>query len=64
MSFEKQICSKCGIFRFCYEHIVENYNGLNHQWFCEPCYSWIIENCNHKDEVRQIMIECGIEDIE
>ncbi len=64
MSFEKQICKKCGILRFCYDHIVENYLGFNHAWLCESCYAWVLENSNHKDEVRQIMIECGIEDLD
>jgi len=61
MSFEKQICKKCGLVRFCYYHLNPK---KENQWLCEPCYSWVIEQDTHKDEVRAIMIQCGIEDIE
>ena len=60
MSFEKQECCKC--YRGCF--CVLYYSNNKGFWYCDECYSWVIEDANHKDEVRKIMIQCGIEDIE
>jgi len=60
MSFEKQECFKCKKFVMCYLRIDK---GIGF-WFCDPCYSWVIEEAGTKDQVRAIMIECGIEDLE
>lgn len=55
MSFEKQRCSRCHTFTMCYLHNLD-------EWYCDPCFGWIIADAKKKDEVREIF--CGIEDLE
>jgi len=69
MSFEKQICEKCHLLRFCVDVISldlpPNYTKKPKQkWLCEFCYGSILEFANTKDTIRSIMIQCGLEDIE
>jgi len=65
MTFEKQQCEKCKGVCFCILHYTTTRaRGHVGNWYCENCYSWLLEDANHKDQVRQIMINCGIEDLE
>jgi ribosomal protein S27E len=57
MTFEKQICEQCGKLVVCYHHQAV-------VWLCDTCYAWVIEHSIHKDKVREIMIQCGLEDLE
>ena len=67
MSFERQFCEKCNKLSFCVDT-----SSLEHtftkqpkqKWLCDYCFSWLIGNAEKKDEIRQIMIECGIEDLD
>ena len=60
MTFEKQQCSKCFKVNFCILHYTKNQGD----WYCNNCYSWVLEDADHKDKVLEIMINCGIEDLE
>ena len=61
MTFEKQQCEQCKKVSFCVLHYKPGMEGF---WYCEKCYSWVIEDADHKDKVLEIMINCGIEDLE
>jgi len=65
MTFEKQICSKCNKIRFCvYIASLDQQDKISKSkdWFCDPC---LVESLMiQKDKVSEIMIECGIEDLE
>ncbi len=66
MTFEKAKCEKCGKFTICYYHLddkkITTIKGYCGEWFCDPCFSWVIENAELKDEIAEIFR--GIEDIE
>ena len=61
MTFERQICTKCKKINYCVQ-IEQNYKLV---WLCDDCFSWSINYmASKKDEIRKIMITCGIEDLE
>ena len=47
-----------------FEDLTICYHHQSQDWYFEPCYGLIIEDADHKDKVLEIMINCGIEDIE
>jgi len=56
-TFEHEVCSKCKRKQYCIL--------LGKAFFCENCFAWTKEYAHVKDEIRKMMIECGIEhDIE
>jgi len=69
MSFEKQLCEKCRLLRYCVDtsslNIDPKYSHFPKQkWLCETCYGWILENAHTKDTIISILVQCGLEDIE
>ena len=65
MTFEKQFCEKCNTLCFCVDTTSLNtIHKVKQKWLCEFCLGFVPMSAKKKDEVRQIMIECGIEDIE
>jgi len=55
--FEKTFCKICGKANFCIIWEMDPY--------CNDCFNWIAKiHATTKDEVRQIMYNCGIEDLE
>jgi len=64
-NFEIQKCSKCHKVEPCIEKITNSHRaGIVHSWYCKFCYGWTKTDAKIKDEVYQIMVQCGIEDIE
>jgi len=33
-------------------------------WYCEPCFEEMVNDPETKKQIDQIMIQCGIEDLE
>ena len=55
-TFEKRTCDKCHKVNFCIE--------VFPTWYCEICFGWTKESAEIKDKVRDMMIQCGLEDLE
>lgn len=54
--FQRVQCDKCNKIRFCVQTKL--------RWLCQTCHQWSVEYAGTKDRVNQIMIDCGIEDLE
>ena len=62
-NFEKGICDKCKKIHFC----IQTYDTKKKEFvfLCDDCFSWSVNyHADVKDEIRKLMIECGIEDLE
>jgi len=64
MSFEKQFCEKCGRLAYCVDTRSIGHHKIKQNWLCEYCFGWVNHNAQQKDEIRAIMVQCGIEDLE
>jgi len=67
MTFERQKCRKCKRICFCVDIRsldIRKQNDPYPTWVCEYDLGWVLAPANSKDKIRQIMIDCGIEDIE
>jgi len=65
MSFERQFCEKCGKINYCVDVTSLNTpRKIKQKWLCEFCFGFVYYDAHKKDQIRKIMIECGIEDIE
>jgi len=61
-NFMKEKCDKCHKVQFCIETYGKNGKPV---YLCEMCFGWNTKfNAWVKDEVREILIKCGMEDIE
>ena len=62
-NFEKEECEMCHTIQFCLETITKH--PTQSRWLCENCFGW---STNHhakiKDEIRKMMIQQGIEDLD
>jgi len=55
--FENRLCRDCKEQNYCI--LIEK------EWFCEKCLGWSIKyTAKIKDDVRKLLIQCGLEDIE
>ena len=67
MTFERQKCKRCGRLCFCVDLRsldIRKENKPYPIWICEYDLGFVLLPAHNKDDVRKIMIECGIEDIE
>ena len=67
MTFERQKCKLCKRLCFCVDlRSLDNrkQNDPYATWICEYDLGFVLLPAHNKDDVRKIMIECGIEDIE
>jgi len=65
MSFEKQFCEKCNKLLYCVDtKSLETYRQVKQKWLCENCLGYVMMSWRKKDEIRAIMIKCGIEDLD
>ena len=53
---EKQFCSRCTNIHFCVK--------VGKKWYCDPCFQEVVNDPETKRQMEQIMIQCGIEDLE
>lgn len=64
-TYERQFCGNCKKICYCVETSSLNTDKkIKHAWLCEFCLGFIYLDAKKKDEMRAILIECGIEDIE
>jgi len=61
-NFLKDYCSRCHKIQYCVE--IYDKKG-NCQSLCETCLGWsTLIRAQMKDDLRDIMINCGLQDIE
>ena len=60
---EREFCEKCNEVHFCIQIYDEKERALI--FLCDNCFSWAINyHATTKDEIRKIMIDQGIEDLD
>jgi len=62
-NFENHVCSKCHAKTYCIEWTHTHKRTTKTAFYCELCFGWIPESAQVKDDINQIMVECGIEPI-
>jgi len=60
MTFEKQQCCKCKKVCYC----ILYYSKTKGDWYCDQCYSWVIEDASIKDKMILEYNKLGIENLE
>jgi len=53
---EKQFCTRCTNIHFCIK--------IGKKWYCQACFEEVVNDPETKRQMEQIMIQCGIEDLE
>ena len=57
---QREICEKCNKINFCIQ--IYDHKEKDLIFLCDNCFSWAINyHADIKDEIRKMMIECGIE---
>jgi len=56
MTFEKQFCTRCTNAHFCIK--------IGKKWYCQACFEEVVNDPETSKQMEQIMIQCGIEDLE
>jgi len=65
MSFEKQNCENCERIAFCVDTLsLDLLRTPKEKWLCSLCFEWLVTKKQRGETVKQIMIQCGIEDLE
>jgi len=53
---EKQFCTRCTNAHFCIK--------IGKKWYCQACFEEVVNDPETSKQMEQIMIQCGIEDLE
>jgi len=65
MSFENQMCDYCRKICYCVDVRSLDFKPKNNKNFaCEFCLGFQVGSASLKDKITEIMINCGIENIE